>query len=90
MGPPSRNDPALFETHDRKGGFSTHEGMVHAVNGVNLSVRRGETLAVVGESGSGKSVSALSVMGLMMTSTAFTLHSMRGLLINLLKTQWRK
>ena len=32
----------------------------------------------------------LSVIGLIMTSTAFTLHSMRGLLINLLKTQWRK
>jgi glycosyltransferase involved in cell wall biosynthesis len=32
----------------------------------------------------------LSVMGLMMTSTAFTLHSMRGLLIDLLKTQRRE
>ena len=58
------NDPALLEIDDLQVEFSTHDGIVHAVNGVSLSVRRGETLAVVGESGSGKSVSALSVMGL--------------------------
>jgi oligopeptide/dipeptide ABC transporter ATP-binding protein len=57
-------DPALLEIDDLQVEFSTHDGIVHAVNGVNLFVRRGETLAVVGESGSGKSVSALSVMGL--------------------------
>jgi len=37
---------------------------LRAVDGVNLAVKQGETLAVVGESGSGKSVTALSVMGL--------------------------
>ena len=35
-----------------------------AVDGVSLSVARGETLALVGESGCGKSITALSVMGL--------------------------
>ena len=44
--------------------FATDEGMVHAVDGVDLSIGRGETLGVVGESGCGKSVTALSVMKL--------------------------
>ena len=39
--------------------------MVHAVDGVDLFVDRGETLGVVGESGCGKSVTALSVMKLL-------------------------
>jgi dipeptide transport system ATP-binding protein len=38
--------------------------MVHAVDGVDLSVDRGETLGVVGESGSGKTVTALTVVKL--------------------------
>jgi len=41
---------------------------LRAVDGVNLAVRRGETLAIVGESGSGKSVTVLSVMGLVTTA----------------------
>ena len=44
--------------------FFTHEGTVRAVNGVNLTVVKGETLGVVGESGCGKSVTALSIMRL--------------------------
>jgi peptide/nickel transport system ATP-binding protein len=39
---------------------------LRAVDGVSLAVRRGETFCLVGESGSGKSVTALSVMGLLM------------------------
>ena len=38
---------------------------VHAVDGVNLAVRPGETLGIVGESGCGKTMTALSVMGLL-------------------------
>lgn len=45
--------------------FSTHEGVVHAVNGISYQVHTGETLAIVGESGCGKSVSMLSVMRLL-------------------------
>ena len=44
--------------------FRTPFGTVHAVNGVNLDVRPGETLGILGESGCGKSVTAAAVMGL--------------------------
>ncbi len=44
--------------------FFTEDGVVKAVDGVDLSVRRGETLGLVGESGCGKSVTMFSVMRL--------------------------
>jgi peptide/nickel transport system ATP-binding protein len=55
---------ALLEIRDLQVSFATRDGVVHAVDGVSLSVDRGRTLGVVGESGSGKSVTALTVMGL--------------------------
>ena len=45
--------------------FFTNDGTVRAVDGVNFSVRRGETLGIVGESGCGKSITSLSIMGLL-------------------------
>lgn len=44
--------------------FRTPEGVVHAVNGVSITLNEGETLGVVGESGCGKSVTMLSVLRL--------------------------
>ena len=45
--------------------FKTFAGEVQAIRGVNLTLQKGETLALVGESGSGKSVTAKSVMQLL-------------------------
>ena len=50
--------------------FLTDHGVVHAVNGVSFSVRRGETLALVGESGCGKTAAMLSVLRLLPTHRA--------------------
>jgi peptide/nickel transport system ATP-binding protein len=54
----------LLEIRGLRTDFATDDGIVHAVNGVDLDIARGETLGVVGESGSGKSVTAMSVLKL--------------------------
>jgi peptide/nickel transport system ATP-binding protein len=54
----------LLDIRGLKTHFATDAGMVHAVDGVDLAVARGETLGVVGESGCGKTVTALSVLKL--------------------------
>jgi peptide/nickel transport system ATP-binding protein len=64
-----QNQPAqhLLEIRGLKTHFATEDGMVHAVDGVDLTIDRGETLGVVGESGCGKTVTALSVLKLIAT-----------------------
>src|SRR3954451_2946144 len=52
----------------RQGVFSRTKGVVHAVEGVNLTVNRGETLGIVGESGCGKSTTARLIVRLLRTT----------------------
>ena len=54
----------LLEIRGLKTHFATDDGMVRAVDGVDLIIDSGETLGVVGESGCGKTVTALSVLKL--------------------------
>ncbi len=58
------DDPPLLEVHDLQTHFFTRDGVVRAVDGIDLEVRPGEVLGLVGESGCGKSVTSLSIMGL--------------------------
>ena len=55
----------LLQIKGLKTHFATDEGMVHAVDGIDLFIDRGETLGVVGESGCGKSVTAMTIMKLL-------------------------
>ena len=54
--------PPLLDVNDLTVEFSTRRGIVKAVQHVNISVAKGETLGIVGESGSGKSVISYAVM----------------------------
>jgi dipeptide transport system ATP-binding protein len=54
----------LLEIEDLHVDFPTQGAVMHAVDGVSLTLAEGEVLGVVGESGSGKSVTMLALMGL--------------------------
>lgn len=55
----------LIEVKDLVVKFHTDEEIVHAVNGVSLSLNKGETLGLVGETGAGKTTTALSILRLL-------------------------
>ncbi|MDH5762503.1 MAG: ABC transporter ATP-binding protein [Nitrospinota bacterium] len=55
---------SLLEIQNLSTFFYIEEGVVQSVRNVDLSLRKGETLALVGESGCGKSVTALSILRL--------------------------
>jgi dipeptide transport system ATP-binding protein len=55
---------ALVEIRNLNVTFKTARGLLHAVEGLDLTMEEGEILGIVGESGSGKSVTMLALMGL--------------------------
>ena len=62
----------LLDVDDLRVTFRTPTGPVHAVRGVDLTVRRGEILGVVGESGCGKSAALRALLGLSPRSATVT------------------
>jgi oligopeptide transport system ATP-binding protein len=55
----------LLEITDLDVSFEQEKGMAHALRGIDLHLKTGETHALVGESGSGKTVTSMCVMGLL-------------------------
>ncbi len=69
--PNAHPNDLLLEVHDLSVAF---EGR-RVVDGVDYTLRRGETLGIVGESGSGKSVSSLALMGLLPAKASVQGHA---------------
>ena len=65
MSTDERKEVPALEIHDLVVEFHTMDGIVHAVNGLDLSIGRGTTLGLVGETGAGKTTTALSVLRLL-------------------------
>ena len=59
------NTDTLLQIEQLHIDFVGNEGVVHAIQDLNLSLKKGETIGIVGESGSGKSVTSLAIMGLL-------------------------
>jgi oligopeptide/dipeptide ABC transporter ATP-binding protein len=57
---------SLLEVRNLKTRFHTFEGEVYAVDGVDLEIKNNEAVGLVGETGCGKSVTAMSIMGLIL------------------------
>lgn len=57
----------VLDVRDLTVEFKSDKDIIHAVNGVNLSINKGETLGLVGETGAGKTTTALAIMGIIPT-----------------------
>lgn len=68
---------ALLEIKNLTVSFDTSIGEFKAVDGIDITVDKGEVLAIVGESGSGKSVGMLAVMGLLPKTATVTADIMK-------------
>ncbi|HSV82555.1 MAG TPA: ABC transporter ATP-binding protein [Ramlibacter sp.] len=70
-------DQTTLEVRDLHVTLPLLAGPLHAVRGIDLHIRRGETLCIVGESGCGKSMTSLAVMGLLPPKAQRTAASIR-------------
>lgn len=68
---------ALLEIENLSVKFPTKTAVMHAVDGVSLSVDAGDVLGIVGESGSGKSVTMMALMGLVSFPGVVTADKLR-------------
>ena len=68
---------ALLEIENLSVDFPSHNAVMHAVEGVNLTLQAGEVLGIVGESGSGKSVTMMALMGLVAYPGRITADKLR-------------
>jgi peptide/nickel transport system ATP-binding protein len=59
------NNDTFLEINQLQIDFAGNDGVVHAIQDLNLNLKKGETIGIVGESGSGKSVTSLAIMGLL-------------------------
>lgn len=69
--PVMKGNPApLVDIRDLVVEFKTERSLVHALNGVNLQIKQGESLGLVGEAGAGKTTTALGILNLMSPQAA--------------------
>ena len=69
--PVIKGNPApLVDIRDLVVEFKTERSLVHALNGVNLQIKQGESLGLVGEAGAGKTTTALGILNLMSPQAA--------------------
>ena len=59
-----KSPEVLLSISDLTTVFHKDEGVLNAVDGIDLTIQKGQIFGLVGESGSGKTVTALSVMNL--------------------------
>ena len=60
----------ILEISDLVVEYHSDDAVIHAVNGVNLAVKKGETIGLVGETGAGKTTIARSIMRILQTPPA--------------------
>lgn len=69
--------PPVLEIHDLHVNFNTFDGSVRAVDGVDISLQKGEILGIVGETGSGKSVLLQAILRLIRLPGEITAGTIR-------------